>query len=264
MLVAEVVSAQDIVSTTVKTIVAAISQLRLLRHYDLKVDAVQALVMPSQDIRSGVIVITIEWKNLKFFHYYKRYLDVDAANTAIAEVCRFQCTVMKRLLNYSQQPQELVPEVDFDVVAPLSKVDLALFGANAEQVGSQASLLVKAVIDGQLSYCKLPMSASDREGIRNASDIDGRNPPFLKSNRKEFGPHNFFVTRAVSSGYLSLNKRVRSGGYARQLIQMVAVALDRLHHECSLAHLDVRWPNIVFEWNAESKAMEAKFIDMDR
>ena len=197
VLIGEVVSESYIKEACSKAVMAAISQLRLLRHYDLRVDTVKALVLSSHSSNSGVVVFTVKWENLQFKHKYKMHFDLQAANAAVEEACRFQCNVLHRLLydrtmgmhmasaghgqysvckpNKIQLDSVFRPLVALNAfVMPLSNDDLALFGAGATQIESQASLLVRGrsmTEPSQEVYYKLPLSDRDRSGIRDASDI---------------------------------------------------------------------------------------------
>ena len=236
--------------TVKKAVLGAIAHLRLLRARNSQAESCIAFAFPGnmQRQKSFVTKVTVSFVNFGF-QYTFLPLGKNDVKPAIGEILR-------------QDWSTFYGTPDFSYFIHLSQEECDVFESGAVQVNSFTSLVIrnrdstkywKFNVKATMEFVSLETIQAVRIELNAGSYLQ---QSLLHSSISQQGGRIFYQYEGLKPPL----SRQEAKSHLLALVEGVRVALDELHRQ-SVAHMDVRLPNICFTHTSPSCV---KLIDLDR
>eukprot|EP00118_Oscarella_pearsei_P008614 m.45427 g.45427 ORF g.45427 m.45427 type:complete len:500 (+) comp33594_c0_seq1:43-1542(+) len=239
-----------------KTALVLLDHFCWLRNGNREIDEWKAFTFPKSGKKSCVTIVTVQWLHdeLKFKISFK-HLANEALDEEVYSVC--QEAIGKML---KEAPEEIKHGI------PLSSSSLKEMGSdgNFSQLPSRCciiacdydkKILLKFICDGS-EYKMVHKLTRRMELLPNKSSLPSY---LLPSGDQDVGEHLFFKFPLL----LRHMSQEQARECFRSFFESVSKAIQALHDDLKVAHLDIRLENICFRCNDDSSAT-AVLIDLDR
>lgn len=246
----EIQSGGEYQKTVAKLIGVCIDQLRLFMNANNTITETCGFALPKNDEKAAVTECWVTWTNFRFDIKF-RLLSKEAARVAVSQ----RMAEMRKL--YSAKLEGRYPRSC--TLLPLATSELKAFGYQATQIRSNSAIVVHSPAE-QLYY-KWYYN-TPRWKVKKAKSLAVVKP----LGTRDFGSLKFQVFPEVDRS-LSRWDSVRE--HCVEYVRLLHAALESLHREDQMAHLDVRIENTCFSLTPKQAGRcEAEYklllLDLDR
>lgn len=234
-------------NTLYKLIGVCTDHLRLLRNINNTIMETRGFVLPKNGEQSAVTELRVTWTDFQFNLKF-RTLSIEAARNEIRQRKLSVHTLYRTKLRGYQRP-------NFFTLLPLSEQELKQFGSQAEQIRSNSAIVVHDP-EEKLFY---KYSFPGRVDLDLLFETRASNAIVTPSKRQKFGGLGFHVFPEINRSLSNLTS-VRK--HCVEYVKLLYDALESIHKQDRIAHLDVRIENTCFF--IEEGQYKLRLIDFDR
>lgn len=229
--------------TIAKMIAVCVDHLRLLMNIEgLAITEVRGFVFPNETEKSVVTEVWVRW-NAQFQFGFRPFTSIEEARNAI----------MSWKFHMETECRKVTAVNEYPTLLPLSPAEVNSFGALAQQIGSNSSIIVYD--EEKKLYHKWCYESNREWNVSLATSKVVVTP----TGKRHLGRLCFDVFPKKRRMTL---EQVRADNLISVYVKAVYEALTMIHSQDNRAHLDVRFENTCF-W-ADGHSHELLLIDFDR